>query len=904
MDLYFNKTINNLQRNIFEDPNNNKANSPYLNNKTITKSKSSNELTTNRKNDKEALGTNTFISAWGFNKQGQLANSNTTLKACIPNTIKNLGEPPVTVSAGENHTAIITQKLKLYVSGANNFGQLGIEDLPGTNKPTLVPSLSYHEIVHVACGSDHTFALTSKGEVYAWGSNFKGQLGLGDFEHRPIPTLVVGLTPYGQTNSKTIKRNGSNNALHKRNKSSNNLSGSNQKDNLREKSLSVDFNNDPSMLPGDKGEDAKLLLQDDEKVIDIACGALHTLVKTDKQRMFACGFGETYALGHGDTKSLPEFKLVTFPKTTSTRASYGKGEEIDRISCGLAHSGCIKNGKIYLWGLYSNKIANVLKVPTQIDIIQADNPFDIAMKKKIDDNYFVDIKLGDALSVFLNSKGEVFTMGENIEGQLGISNVSTTDLPQKVINLPIAVTHIAAGRNHVFAMSSDIRQIYGWGSNSLGQLGFKNKGQNILTPRLLNYVNDFDPFRIVCGSFHSLCISYKPIVSNETEENEFSDEENNKSGNLSTTVDLQKCQDEIEKLKIELDKMKNKNYRTTVENEKLKVEVSSLQAKNMENTQKSAKRSQLDQNTQTIDSKEEAKKNTASGVDLELKMKNKKGYDKSPELKPQRVLHPQLEIDFKELILEKQISEGGYGVIYRGRWRESVVAVKMLKIDMKEEHVRDFIYECYAMESLRHPNIVMFLGACTKPPNLAIVLEFCTRGSLWSVLQNQEIPLSWDDRKRIALDAARGVTYLHAFNPPVLHRDLKSLNLLLDDGFRTKVADFGWTRTMASTMTGKIGTYQWMAPEVISGHNYTEKADVFSFGIILWEIAAREPPYRNISGLQVSIEVVNNDLRPTIPKKTPENFAKLVRKCWDREPSKRPSFKEIIKELEAMKFTQ
>ena len=77
------------------------------------------------------------------------------------------------------------------------------------------------------------------------------------------------------------------------------------------------------------------------------------------------------------------------------------------------------------------------------------------------------------------------------------------------------------------------------------------------------------------------------------------------------------------------------------------------------------------------------------------------------------------------------------------------------------------------MESLRHPNIVMFLGASTKPPNLAIVLEFCTRGSLWSVLQNPEIPLSWDDRKRIALDAARGVNYLHSFQPPVLHRDLK-----------------------------------------------------------------------------------------------------------------------------------
>lgn len=148
------------------------------------------------------------------------------------------------------------------------------------------------------------------------------------------------------------------------------------------------------------------------------------------------------------------------------------------------------------------------------------------------------------------------------------------------------------------------------------------------------------------------------------------------------------------------------------------------------------------------------------------------------------------------------------------------------------------------MEVLRHPNIVLFLGACIKPPNLGIVLEFCSKGSLWSVLQNHNIDLTWEDRRKIALDTAKGVFYLHSFNPPILHRDLKSLNLLLDDSLRTKLIDFGWTRKLDIKMTGKIGTYQWMAPEVISSQMYTEKADVFSFGIILWEIASREPPYR------------------------------------------------------------
>ena len=153
------------------------------------------------------------------------------------------------------------------------------------------------------------------------------------------------------------------------------------------------------------------------------------------------------------------------------------------------------------------------------------------------------------------------------------------------------------------------------------------------------------------------------------------------------------------------------------------------------------------------------------------------------------------------------------------------------------------------MEALRHPNIVMFLGACTKPPNFAIVLEYCSRGSLWSTIQNLDLPLSWEDRRRFALDTARGVNYLHTCSPPIIHRDLKSLNLLLDDSYRVKLADFGWTKGLENYMTGKIGTYQWMAPEVIKSQKYTEKADVFSFGIILWEIASREPPFKSTNNL-------------------------------------------------------
>jgi serine/threonine protein kinase len=94
------------------------------------------------------------------------------------------------------------------------------------------------------------------------------------------------------------------------------------------------------------------------------------------------------------------------------------------------------------------------------------------------------------------------------------------------------------------------------------------------------------------------------------------------------------------------------------------------------------------------------------------------------------------------LVFDKQISEGGYGIIYKGKWRETTVAIKLFKIE-SEGAVRDFFSEYAAMEALRHPNIVMFLGACTKSPNLAIVLEYCCRGSLWSTIQNLDIQLSW-----------------------------------------------------------------------------------------------------------------------------------------------------------------
>ena len=159
---------------------------------------------------------------------------------------------------------------------------------------------------------------------------------------------------------------------------------------------------------------------------------------------------------------------------------------------------------------------------------------------------------------------------------------------------------------------------------------------------------------------------------------------------------------------------------------------------------------------------------------------------------------------------------------------------------------------CGATEqNLRHPNILLFMGAVTlsaktNVSGLCIVTEYLTGGSLWDYLHSPSVRYAWGTAVCMALDVAQGIAHLHAVQPdPIIHRDLKSANLLIDRGGGIKVADFGLARVKAHTftMTGQCGTVQWMAPEVLASQRYTESADVYSFGIVLWEISTRRVPF-------------------------------------------------------------
>ncbi|MCI4379426.1 hypothetical protein PGIGA_G00228180 [Pangasianodon gigas] len=270
-----------------------------------------------------------------------------------------------------------------------------------------------------------------------------------------------------------------------------------------------------------------------------------------------------------------------------------------------------------------------------------------------------------------------------------------------------------------------------------------------------------------------------------------------------------------------------------------------------------------------------------------------------------------LEIDFSELCLDEVIGAGGFGKVYKGVWRGEEVAVKAARQDPDEdisataESVRQ---EARLFWMLRHPNIIALKGVCLKEPNLCLVMEYARGGALNRALAGKNVPprvlVNW------AVQIATGMDYLHNQTfVPVIHRDLKSSNILIlepierDDlsGKTLKITDFGlareWHRT---TKMSAAGTYAWMAPEVIKLSLFSKSSDVWSFGVLLWELLTGEVPYREIDALAVAYGVAMNKLTLPIPSTCPEAFAQLLGECWSPNPHSRPSFTSILKRLLAI----
>lgn len=259
-----------------------------------------------------------------------------------------------------------------------------------------------------------------------------------------------------------------------------------------------------------------------------------------------------------------------------------------------------------------------------------------------------------------------------------------------------------------------------------------------------------------------------------------------------------------------------------------------------------------------------------------------------------------LDIPWSDLVLKERIGAGSFGTVHRADWHGSDVAVKILmEQDFHAERFKEFLREVAIMKRLRHPNIVLFMGAVTQPPNLSIVTEYLSRGSLYKLLHKSVARETLDERRRLnmAYDVAKGMNYLHKRNPPIVHRDLKSPNLLVDKKYTVKVCDFGLSRLKANTFLSSksaAGTPEWMAPEVLRDEPSNEKSDVYSFGVILWELATMQQPWSKLNPAQVVAAVGFKSKRLEIPRDLNPQVAAIIEACWANEPWKRPSFATIM----------
>eukprot|EP00854_Cymbomonas_tetramitiformis_P010309 gene10309-12194_t len=257
-------------------------------------------------------------------------------------------------------------------------------------------------------------------------------------------------------------------------------------------------------------------------------------------------------------------------------------------------------------------------------------------------------------------------------------------------------------------------------------------------------------------------------------------------------------------------------------------------------------------------------------------------------------MYSDFEVHFDDVTMTKQIGSGSYGCVYRGIWRCSDVAVKVMNSDsglQQQAALEQFRMEAQILASLRSPNVVLFMGACTQPPNVCMALL-------------------WPRRIQLAMDVAIGMNFLHTSHPQIVHRDLKSPNILISSSWSAKIGDLGLSKLTESGMmnaTASINSPRWMAPEVLKGEDYNASCDVYSFGVIMWEICTNEIPWADCVNPYQLVHMVADERRSLpLPEETDPpcpalvEINELIKMCLSYEPSERPAFDEIVVRLRKM----
>eukprot|EP01083_Nonionella_stella_P059487 155619_1 len=258
-----------------------------------------------------------------------------------------------------------------------------------------------------------------------------------------------------------------------------------------------------------------------------------------------------------------------------------------------------------------------------------------------------------------------------------------------------------------------------------------------------------------------------------------------------------------------------------------------------------------------------------------------------------------------------KVASGSFGHVYKAKLWGTDVAVKVLK-NLHDRRMSQLLVdikrEIYTLSVLRHPNILMLMGACMDKQSLCMITEWCEGSDLHALIHDKERIISGKTLISIALDVARGLNYIHSVHSKCIHRDIKSENIMLTKALRPKIADFGLSIRMCdrnySVERGKFGIFgtpQWMSPELMEGQEYDQKVDVWSMGVLLSEMISRIEPYTDqvvaINYDEICRVVLGFDGRPTLPEWCANTLTPLVEACLERNADKRPDMATIVERL-------
>ncbi|EME32205.1 serine/threonine protein kinase [Galdieria sulphuraria] len=280
------------------------------------------------------------------------------------------------------------------------------------------------------------------------------------------------------------------------------------------------------------------------------------------------------------------------------------------------------------------------------------------------------------------------------------------------------------------------------------------------------------------------------------------------------------------------------------------------------------------------------------------------------ELKEQmeaRGMEENWKISEHEVEFGNQIGAGSFGVVQLALWHGTLVAVKTLdRVQMDEDSLSIFEKEVKISLMLRHPNIVLFMGVVYRQDGaLSLVTEYCDKGDLRRVIHNNRIRISTGLRMKFAIGAAHGLAYLHSRVPPIVHRDLKSGNLLVDSGWNVKISDFGLSILMGAMRidTNVVGTLQYTAPEVLRNEKSTPASDIYSLGVIFWELGTREVPFKGKNRYELFIGVAESGLKPDfelLTLRAGKEYTAVVAQCLAFHAEERPDIEQIIDLLDVL----